>query len=493
MFAASPPGCVVAHRPNDSFAALAISIERVLRNDIDAARLTVPLTGSIDRIMFQEARAGELRLAWVRLLVVAPYAIVTLIALIDRDAGIVIRPLLPAVTLGIAWLGGAVALVMVLRRGWYRPWLPHVTPAVHAAMILAGFSLWWRLDLSVRPIAPAEILMYVVAHCAFLSLSGALRLSRSSARVGTVLGVAVFLLIAAIAGLNPLLALAIGLTILATGILSSSVTTIIRRMITEEVARSALGRLYEEAEETIDAREQVLKIVSHDLRNPLNTIGMTASLMLNTTCTAEQQRDHLLRVQRAGERMNRLIQDLLDVAKLEAGRVAIDAKPLEVAPLLREAQDMLTPLAAERSIQLETVTAESLPTVAADSGRILQVLSNLVGNAIKFTPKGGRIVMRADPDPRGVRFSVRDTGPGIPEEQRTQIFGRFWQANPADRRGIGLGLTIAKGIVEAHGGRIWCDSRVGEGTTFQFTLGREMPLNASGTHDRRRTTEREIH
>jgi signal transduction histidine kinase len=125
----------------------------------------------------------------------------------------------------------------------------------------------------------------------------------------------------------------------------------------------------------------------------------------------------------------------------------------------------------------------------ADAGRVLQVLSNLVGNALKFTPKGGRITIRADAAPGGVRFSVTDTGQGIPPEQLAKIFGRFWQANPADRRGIGLGLTIAKGIVEAHGGRIWCESKVGEGTTFYFTLGSTLPPTVSGARERRREEE----
>jgi signal transduction histidine kinase len=184
--------------------------------------------------------------------------------------------------------------------------------------------------------------------------------------------------------------------------------------------------------------------------------------------------------------MNRLIQDLLDAAKLEAGRVAIAARPIQVAPLMREAQEMLAPLAAEKGLSLDCKIAEPLPEVTADGGRVLQVLSNLVGNAIKFTPKGGRIVMRAEDAPGGVRFSVADTGPGIPEEQLTKLFGRFWQGNPADRRGIGLGLTISKGIVDAHGGRIWVESRVGEGTTFHFTLATTMPVAGDGVRDSRR-------
>jgi signal transduction histidine kinase len=246
--------------------------------------------------------------------------------------------------------------------------------------------------------------------------------------------------------------------------------------------------MYKDAEQTIDAREQVLRIVSHDLRNPLHTISMSASLLLELPLPLEQQSAYFRRIKRAGERMNRLIQDLLDVAKLEAGRVGIDARQIEIAPLMREAHEMLAPLATEKDIQLEEMVEESLPRIRADAGRVLQVLSNLVGNAIKFTPVGGRIVMRAEAVSEGICFSVSDTGQGIPQEQLAHIFGQFWQANPADRRGIGLGLTIAKGIVEAHGGRIWVESRVGEGTTFHFTLAETPPQSSSGG-SRTRTLE----
>ena len=146
---------------------------------------------------------------------------------------------------------------------------------------------------------------------------------------------------------------------------------------------------------------------------------------------------------------------------------------------------MLAPLASEKNIRFDTTVANGLPKITMDAGRVLQVLSNLVGNAIKFTPAGGRIVLRADAAPGGVRFSVADSGPGIPEEKIGKIFGRFWQADPADRRGIGLGLTIAKGIVEAHGGRIWVESPPGEGTTFHFTLSEKLQPSTSGPRERR--------
>jgi signal transduction histidine kinase len=262
------------------------------------------------------------------------------------------------------------------------------------------------------------------------------------------------------------------------------VTTLVRRVVTDEVARATLSRMYKEAEQTIDAREQVLKIVSRDLRNPLHTISMSASLLLELPLPLEQQSAYFRRIKRAGERMNRLIQDLLDVAKLEAGRVGIDARQIEVAPLVREAHEMLAPLASEKGIQLDAAVEDALPVIRADAGRVMQVISNLVGNAIKFTPAGGRIVIRAEAEPEGVCFSVSDTGQGIPPEQLAHIFGEFWQANPADRRGIGLGLTIAKGIVDAHGGRIWVESRVGEGTTFHFALGGTPSHSSSGSRER---------
>jgi signal transduction histidine kinase len=131
---------------------------------------------------------------------------------------------------------------------------------------------------------------------------------------------------------------------------------------------------------------------------------------------------------------------------------------------------MLRPLASGSSIVMEASVAADLPAVLADAARIQQVLSNLVGNAVKFTPRQGRITVAADRLETEVRFAVIDTGPGIPPEQVPHIFGRFWQARSSDRRGLGLGLAIAKGIVEAHNGRIWVESQVGAGSTFYFTL-----------------------
>ncbi len=231
------------------------------------------------------------------------------------------------------------------------------------------------------------------------------------------------------------------------------------------------ARLFHEAEQATRARDEILAVVAHDLRNPLNTVMMAAGLMLETTSPERpQERRQVEIVRRAADRMNRMIQDLLDVKRLESGRLGLEPKPESVSGLIADTLEMLRPLATGSSISLESHLSPNLPSVMADAARISQVLSNLVGNAVKFTPREGLITITAERQDAEVRFAVIDTGPGIPAEQVPHIFGRFWQAKSSDRRGIGLGLAIAKGIVEAHRGRIWVESSVGLGSTFYFTL-----------------------
>ena len=237
------------------------------------------------------------------------------------------------------------------------------------------------------------------------------------------------------------------------------------------------ARLFHEAQQATRARDDVLAVVAHDLRNPLNTVTMAVSLMLeNTPPERVQERRQVEIVRRAADRMNRMIQDLLDVRRMESGRLTTDLVPESPAVLVNDTIDMLRPLAAGSSIRLDTDIEPGLPLVLADAARVQQVLSNLVGNAVKFTPREGRITVCAESMEGEVLFSVIDTGPGIPAEQLPHIFGRFWQANTSDRRGIGLGLAIAKGIVEAHNGRIWVESHVGLGSTFYFTLPAIAPV-----------------
>jgi PAS domain S-box-containing protein len=243
-----------------------------------------------------------------------------------------------------------------------------------------------------------------------------------------------------------------------------------------DVARRAAivvehARLFHEAQQATRARDDILAVVAHDLRNPLNTVTMAVSLMLeNTPVERVQERRQVEIVRRAADRMNRMIQDLLDVKRIEGGRLSMDLRSEDAGSLVSDTIEMLRPLAVGSSIVLEGAVTGGLPPVLADAARIQQVLSNLVGNAVKFTPRAGRVTVIAEPLGAEVRFGVVDTGPGIPPEQLPHIFGRFWQAKPSDRRGIGLGLAIAKGIVEAHRGRIWVESRVGSGSTFYFTL-----------------------
>jgi signal transduction histidine kinase len=469
----------------DSYDALARSIERALRSDLEPPGSATHLAGAIDRIMLGEASAGELRLGYLRLLVAVPYVALTALPLLRENAsisdGISVVPLL----LATIWLAAAGALVAALRRGWYHRWVTHAAPVIDAALILLSLLATWRMGPGIRP-PRGELLATVTALCAFLSLSGTLRWSRWAARAGTSLAISVFVIVAVAVRMQAFPVALIAVILLASGLLSMSVTTLVRRVVTDEVARATLSRMYEEAEASIAAREQVLRIVSHDLRNPLHTISMCASLLLDLPMPPEKQVVHLQRIKRAGERMNRLVQDLLDVAKLEAGRVAIATRQVDVAPMIREAQEMLSSLAAEKELRLEIVVAEGLQPIVADEGRVLQVLSNLVGNSVKFTPAGGTITIRADDAPGGVRFSVSDTGVGMTPDQLSQLFGQFWQANPADRRGIGLGLSIAKGIVEAHGGRIWVESQPGAGTTFHFTLSASL---VSGVRERRQSLQ----
>jgi signal transduction histidine kinase len=231
------------------------------------------------------------------------------------------------------------------------------------------------------------------------------------------------------------------------------------------------ARLYRTAQQAIRARDDVLGIVAHDLRSPLNAITTSASLLLRQPTQDEQLRRHLGLIRRSSQQMERLIQDLLDVTRIEAGNLVLEQRSEDVAALVKEASDMFDDAAREKQLRLECHVEEDVPAVYADRFRVLQVLSNLLGNALKFTPAGGMVTLRAARDGGpDVRFSVSDSGPGIPEEQRAHIFDRFWQARETAHTGVGLGLSIARAVVEAHGGRIWVDSRPGEGSTFSFTL-----------------------
>jgi signal transduction histidine kinase len=233
------------------------------------------------------------------------------------------------------------------------------------------------------------------------------------------------------------------------------------------------ARLFRGEQDAKRARDDLVAIVSHDLRNPVHTIHMAASFLLEVAPANDrrtQARKQLEVIQRSATRANRLIQDLLDVAKIQAGGLAVDPVAVDVRSLVNEVMESATPLAGASQIKVSCETGTDLPHVASDRERILQVFTNLIGNAIKFTPKGGDIRILAALDSGEVRFTVADSGPGIPAEHLDHVFDRYWQAKSTAKLGTGLGLSIAKGIVEAHGGRIWVESPPGSGAQFNFTL-----------------------
>lgn len=230
-----------------------------------------------------------------------------------------------------------------------------------------------------------------------------------------------------------------------------------------------------EAEAAVRSRDEVLSIVSHDLRNPVSTVAMSVALLQDSelALTERERQEQLEVIARSAQRMNRLIQDLLDVARIEGRRLTIVCRCEDAAALATEACDAFRPIVAERSQVLECEIAAGLPPVYADRDRVVQALSNFLSNAVKFTPDGGRIALRATRgEPEGVVFSVSDSGPGIRPEDLPEVFARFWQAKATASLGSGLGLTIAKGIAEAHRGRVWAESTPGAGSTFYFALPR---------------------
>ncbi|MEO6420137.1 MAG: ATP-binding protein, partial [Polyangiaceae bacterium] len=226
------------------------------------------------------------------------------------------------------------------------------------------------------------------------------------------------------------------------------------------------------AESAIAARDETVAALSHDLRDPLGIIQGNALFIQRVLATPGADLNLLQKrldaIRRAGKRMERLIADLLDIAKLEDGKLRVDMTEVEVGPLLQQAFEEALPMADHESVNLELVQCAEL--VRCDRERILQVFSNLVGNALKLTPREGTVTLGAERVDGVCRFFVRDTGPGIATDNLDRVFTRFWQVGAHDRLGAGLGLAIARGIIDAHGGRIWVESKHGHGATFYFTL-----------------------
>jgi PAS domain S-box-containing protein len=239
------------------------------------------------------------------------------------------------------------------------------------------------------------------------------------------------------------------------------------RLLKEVGRRAALAlenaRLYHAAERAIQARDDVLGIVAHDIRNPLSTIIMQVTLMRRSQGRPD-------RIERAATRISRLIQDLLDVTHMDAGRLSIEPARVPAGQVLLESVEAQESLAASNSIELRPDVTAELPELWADRDRLLQVFENLISNAVRFTGRGGRITVGARPREEDVLFWVADTGIGISGDDLPHVFDRFWRVRKAERRGAGLGLAIVKGLIEAHGGHVWVDSVPSRGSTFYLTV-----------------------
>ena len=241
-------------------------------------------------------------------------------------------------------------------------------------------------------------------------------------------------------------------------------------------ASLAIGnsRSYDKARRASALRDDVLAVVSHDLRNPLATIAMALSRLSDDSEITPHRREELLSIARASvDWMQRMIQDLLDVASIDSGRLSIERRDSDPLMLLVLSGTMFEQAFADQGVRFTTDFPERLPRVNVDPERMLQLLGNLLSNAVKFAPRGSEVTLSATERGRDLLVSVRDRGPGIPAADVPHVFDRFWHARRTARvRGTGLGLSIAKGIVDAHGGRIWVDTSEGAGSTFSFSLPR---------------------
>ena len=352
---------------------------------------------------------------------------------------------------GLGLVATAVALIgtLVLKRDGPTPSFLFFVPAVAVAAWYGG----------IGPSALTTVLSLLLIDLNFLAPGGSLALDRVEG-----LEIVAFIVVAAtitmtMEALHQALALA-----------EQRAREL--KVLNDEVARSydAEKEKRHDAELLANAREDVLGVVAHDLRNPLNLIITTTDLLLEDNVEPARQHEMLDIAMRAGKQMNRLIGDLLDTVRLQAGKFSLDLEDVAVATIFRQTLESFGPAAEKRGVRFDTVPPGNGLVVRADPLRVSQLVSNVVGNAIKFTPPKGSVTLKATPHGDSVVVQVTDTGPGIPSNDIPHLFDNFWQARNNDHRGVGLGLAIAKGVVEAHGGRIWCESTVGVGSTFSFTL-----------------------
>jgi signal transduction histidine kinase len=257
---------------------------------------------------------------------------------------------------------------------------------------------------------------------------------------------------------------AIVLVLLALGAAITVIWLVLRlRTLTDTLAAESDERLA-----ALRSRDEILGIVSHDLRSPLTTISLSTQLIDGSP--PEEQKEHIDTILSTTRRMERLIQDLLDITKIEGSTLSIRHDDIDACELAEEVVAGHEPIARQKKIQFQPSIASPLPAICGDHDRLVQALANLIGNALKFTPEGGTVRFIAERRDGSVRFSVIDSGPGIPPADLPHLFEPFWQAKKTAHLGAGLGLKITRAIVEAHGGSIQVGNEPGGGACFAFEV-----------------------
>lgn len=247
--------------------------------------------------------------------------------------------------------------------------------------------------------------------------------------------------------------------------------TVVLRDVSERKQREeTYRRLYREAQRAIAARDDVLSFVSHDLGNPLAAVRVATAVLLKRVQPDDPDYAHVAGIREAVEQAQRLIRDLLDIQKMEAGRLALHFEKIDIGALIDEALQSLRPLIEERELRIVRDVSPELQRPDADRDRVLQALGNLLGNAVKFSPPGGTVAVAAALHEDEIVVSIGDEGPGIAAADLPHIFDRYFQAQKFGKVGHGLGLSIVQAIARAHAGRAWAESDLGAGSTFHLAL-----------------------